>query len=92
MFIDLDEPSGLDPVRVGSKAAGLAAARAAGVPVLGGFAVDAGASRPHFELGARALEARGSGGARLAVYHEPISFGEEFVERGSRHGGPVVAR
>lgn len=92
MFTDLDEPSGLDPVRVGSKAASLAAARAVGVPVLGGFVVDAHTSRAHLALGANALESRGSGGARLVISGEPLDFAAALVERGEALGGSVVAR
>ena len=92
MLIDLDEPSGLDPVRVGSKAASLAAARAAGAPVLGGFVVDAHASRGHLNLGANALVSRGSGGARLVVSGEPLHFAAALVERGEDLDGAVVAR
>ena len=67
MIVDLDAPSGLDPIRVGGKAAALAAARSSGVAVLPGFVVEASDSREHMELGARTLPERGSGGARLAV-------------------------
>lgn len=92
MFVDLDGPSGLDPVRVGGKAAALAAARSAGAPVLGGFVVEARASRGHMKLGATALETRGSGGARLVISAEPLQFAEALVERAQRLGGNVVAR
>lgn len=79
-------------MRVGSKAAALSAARAVGVPVLGGFVVDSGLSRTHLTLGADALKSRGSGGARLAVTGEPLDFAGELIERGERLGGHVVAR
>ena len=92
MFVDLDEPAGLDPVRVGSKAATLAVARRAGVPVLTGFVVESMASTHHMSIGARALETRGSGGARLEVSGEPLDFADELIEMGSRLGSQTVAR
>lgn len=92
MFVDLDGPVALDPVRVGSKAALLAAARSAGAPVLGGFVVPADASRAHLALGASALGTRGSGGARLVISAEPLDWADALIARGERLGGPLVAR
>ena len=77
MILDLDQNDSLDPDRVGSKASRLAVARRAGLPILPGFVVTAEASRHHLELGARQLETRGSGGARLAVIGEPVPFGSD---------------
>ncbi len=92
MIVDLDSASSLDPVRVGAKAAALAAAKAAGAPVLPGFVVEGLASTSHMRLGAETLESRGSGGARLAVTAEPIAFGDELVTAGERLGDHLVAR
>ena len=82
MITDLDEPSALDPKRVGAKASALALARQAGLPVLPGFVVDAAASLRHMELGASTLADRGSGGARLAVSSQPIPEGERIAAAG----------
>lgn len=79
-------------MRVGSKAASLAAARAVGAPVLHGFVVDAEASRRHMAYGATALESRGSGGARLAISGEPVDFADALVEKAETLGGQVAAR
>ncbi|HEX6300003.1 MAG TPA: PEP/pyruvate-binding domain-containing protein [Acidimicrobiia bacterium] len=92
MIVDLDEPSSRDPSRVGGKAAGLARARAAGAAVLPGFVVEGATSRSHMALGAETLPARGSGGARLAVSAEPISFAETLIAAGEELGQRLVAR
>lgn len=92
MILDLDQNESLDPDRVGSKASRLAVARRAGLPILPGFVVTAEASRHHLELGARQLETRGSGGARLAVIGEPVPFGSDLISAGSALGPILVAR
>lgn len=92
MFSDLDDPSGRDPVRVGSKAAALAVAKAAGAAVLPGFVVEGALSASHLRLGAETLPSRGSGGARLAVSGEPLEFAEDLVAAGSALGDHLVAR
>ncbi|HEX5695773.1 MAG TPA: PEP-utilizing enzyme [Acidimicrobiia bacterium] len=92
MISDLDDPSGRDPVRVGSKAAALAVARAAGAAVLPGFVVDADVSSAHLRLGAKTLSERGSGGARLAVAGEPLPFADDLVAAGAALGESLVAR
>jgi hypothetical protein len=92
LISDLDDPSGRDPVRVGSKAAALAVARAAGAAVLPGFVVDAAMSSAHLRLGAETLPERGSGGARLAVAGEPVDFAEELIAAGAGLGEHLVAR
>jgi hypothetical protein len=89
---DLDHEAALDPVRVGAKASWLARGRRSGLPVLPGLVVDTAASRDHMWLGAEKLATRGSGGARLAVTGEPVPFGDELVERGTRLSDLLVAR
>ena len=44
------------------------------------------------ELGRTALEARGSGGARLTVGDEPLALGDEIVAAGRRLARALVAR
>jgi PEP-utilising enzyme, mobile domain/Pyruvate phosphate dikinase, AMP/ATP-binding domain len=89
---DLDHEAALDPTRVGAKAAMLAMARRAGLPVLPGFVVDAVDSLAHMRLGVEMLDTRGSGGARLALTAAPVPFADELVERGARLGDVLVAR
>jgi hypothetical protein len=92
LITSLDDRSSLDPLRVGGKAAALARARAAGAPVLPGFVVEGAASRAHMALGAKTLLLRGSGGARLAVAGEPISFSDMLILAGEDLGDRLVAR
>ena len=92
MIHDLDGEAALDPARAGAKAAWLARARRAGLPVLPGLVVDSAASRGHMKLGAEKLAGRGSGGARLAMTAEPVSFADELVSRAGRLGEVLVAR
>lgn len=92
MILDLDEQSSRDPTRVGGKAAALARARAAGAAVLPGFVVEGAASLSHMALGAETLPGRGSGGARLAVSAQPISFAATLIAAGEELGERLVAR
>ncbi|HJS71811.1 MAG TPA: PEP/pyruvate-binding domain-containing protein [Acidimicrobiia bacterium] len=70
--VDLDDPACQDVRISGGKAALLARARARGFPVLDGLVVPAQASRRHLDLGAAALDAGGSGKARMAVTAAPL--------------------
>ncbi len=92
MILDLDSEASRDPGRAGAKAAWLARARHAGLPVLPGFVVESSASLGHMRLGAGTLPERGSGGARLVVGGEPIAFGDALVEAGRDLGARLVAR
>ncbi|HEU5112013.1 MAG TPA: PEP/pyruvate-binding domain-containing protein, partial [Acidimicrobiia bacterium] len=92
MIHDLDHEAARDPARVGAKAAWLAMARRSGLPVLPGLVIDTGDSLEHMRLGSEKLGTRGSGGARLAMTAEPISFGADLVEHGARLGEVLVAR
>lgn len=92
MIVDLDSAAGLDPSRVGAKAAWLAMGRRAGLPILPGLVVEAAESRGHMRLATRTLTERGSGGARLALTAEPLRFADELISAGSRLGESLVAR
>jgi len=92
LIADLDEEVALDPERVGAKAAVLARARRAGVPVLPGFVVESSASLRHMEIGAGALQSRGSGGARLAMIAEPAPEAGRIEAAGEALGTSLVAR
>ena len=92
LITSLDEPSALDPKRVGAKAATLALARKDGVPVLPGFVVESSASRRHMQLGASVLPARGSGGARLVVSAEPIPGADSMAATASKLSATLAVR
>ncbi len=92
LITSLDEPSAVDPERVGAKAATLAAARHDGLPVLPGFVVESSASRHHLQLGASVLPVRGSGGARLAVSSEPLDAADRIVEAGRELSATLAVR
>jgi phosphohistidine swiveling domain-containing protein len=63
----LDDPAARDPAVVGGKAAGLAAAADAGLPVLPGWIVPLETSAAAIAAGAHALERSGPPGAYLAA-------------------------
>lgn len=92
MILDLDHEACLDPDRVGGKAAWLARARRAGLPVLPGLVVEARASLPHLRLGVDTLETRGPGGARLVVAGGELPFAEYLEERAGKLGESLVVR
>lgn len=92
MIVDLHTEAGLDPGRVGAKAAWLAMGSRIGLPILPGLVVEASESRGHIRLAAMTLLERGSGGARLALTAEPLAIAEELVTAGARLGENLVAR
>jgi phosphohistidine swiveling domain-containing protein len=79
-LLALDDPAARDPEVAGVKAAGLAAAADAGLPVLPGWVLPMEASAVAIAQGARALERSGPPGAYLAAMetavpaavHEPL--------------------
>jgi phosphohistidine swiveling domain-containing protein len=92
LLIDLDDDRSLDPHLVGAKAARLARARRAGIPVLEGFVINGSASMHHMEIGADALTRRGSGGARLEMMSEPLANADDLTAAASLLGSRLVAR
>lgn len=93
-LLTLDDPDTTDPRQVGAKAALLARARAAGLPVLPGIVVPVGCGAPTRRAGQQALETGGSGRARLAAMQ--VAVDPELlsaVERAaSRLGTPLIVR
>ena len=77
--IPLGDPASADSSVVGAKAAGLSKAAAAGLPVVGGFALTADVSLPTLQLAAETLAERGSGAARLDVMRAKFDT-EVFAE------------
>jgi len=92
VIVDLHTEAGLDPGRVGAKAAWLAMGARIGLPILPGLVVEAADSRGHMRLAAKTLLERGSGGARLALTAEPLAIADQLVLAGSRLGDNLVAR
>jgi phosphohistidine swiveling domain-containing protein len=88
----VDAGKALDLRRFGAKASALASARALGLPVLPGFAVDGSLSRSAMDLGASLLAGRGSGGARLAISAMATDLDEQLIESAAELGDKVVAR
>ncbi len=86
----LDDPAARDPAVVGVKAAGLAAAAGAGLPVLPGWVLPLEASAAAIAAGARALETRRGVRARTSPRWRPPSSGRLPVERSAEpaNGGP----
>ena len=86
--LSLDDPAARDPAVVGVKAAGLAAAANAGLPVLPGWILPLEASTAAIAAGARALETAGRPSAYLAAMEAAVpsplpSSGAMDGERGS---------
>ncbi|HUO46079.1 MAG TPA: PEP-utilizing enzyme [Acidimicrobiia bacterium] len=67
LVVDLDDEAALDIFGAGAKAAWLARARRAGLPVLPGLVVRAAVSRAAISTGLDRLSSGGSGAARMAI-------------------------
>ena len=67
LLLSLDDPAAMDPGTAGAKAALLARARAAGLPVLPGVVVPAFHAAATLTAARAALTSSGSGGARLSA-------------------------
>ena len=67
LVLRIDDPAACDVAAAGAKGAGLAQAKAAGLPVPDGFVVSPAASAPALELAEAQMAGRGSGGARMAI-------------------------
>lgn len=93
-LLGLGEERSQDSQIVGAKAAMLARARSAGLPVLPGCVVPADVGQAAFARGLAALESGGSGKARLAVMATELEPGllAELTARVEQLGWPVVAR
>ena len=92
--IRLDNPAATDVAASGAKGAGLARARAAGFPVLDGFVIHPSASVPAMARASEVLEARGTGGARMAIigYQVPEELGEQIEQAASALPTPLIVR
>jgi hypothetical protein len=92
--LDLTDRAARDPVKTGAKAAGLAAAHAAGLPVLPGVVVPVGEAWPVVEAVTRALTSGNDAQARLAaldVEPDPELL-SELEERLASFSEPLIVR
>jgi phosphohistidine swiveling domain-containing protein len=90
----LEDPRCLENSVAGGKAAGLAAAKSVGLPVLDGVVVPTSAAIAGLRAGMQALADRGSGGARRATMSTAIdgSLASELRAAVDTLGGDVVVR
>ena len=94
MLLSLNDEGALDPAAAGAKAAWLARARQAGLPVLPGLVVTADHAVPYLELGAEQLVQHGSGRARMTITGTPLpgGLGDEVQTRAEEFSAPMVVR
>lgn len=94
MLLSLDDEEALDPGPAGAKAAWLARARQAGLPVLPGMVITAEHSAPFLEAGAAQLADRGSGRARMTITATPLPdpLREEVALATAGLAAPLVVR
>ena len=92
-LISLDDPAARAQEIVGAKAANLAVARAAGLPVLPGLVVPITVGDRALQLGVAVRAADGPGAARLAIDRFPLegTFEAELA-RAAELGGLLIAR
>jgi phosphoenolpyruvate synthase/pyruvate phosphate dikinase len=90
----LDDARAFDPVVSGAKAATLARARLAGLPVLAGLVVPAPLSRETLAAGSQVLAQSNSGRARATVIGSALASGVEadIIEGAARLGARLVVR
>jgi hypothetical protein len=94
VLLTLDDPEALEPSQTGAKAAWLARARQAGLPVLPGVVVTAGHSQRFLQAGADALATSGSGRARMVITGTilPDRLREELTLSTASMAAPLVVR
>ena len=89
--VALDDPAARDPLVVGVKAAGLAAAADAGLPVLPGSVLPLEASAAAIAGGVRVLERSGRPSATLAVMEAELPEGLAVALTGDRQSASSAA-
>lgn len=90
MFFDLDDPRALDPLVAGVKAARLAAARRAGLPILDGLIVGASEGVAAMAAGEEAIEGGRPGHARSAAWQARTDAELAAVVAPARRLGPSL--
>ena len=88
LVLPLGHPSASDVGAAGAKGAGLARARAAGLPVPDGFVVSPEASAAALAHAEAQMQARGSGGARMAIIGCDLEPGLTEAMTAAAHGLP----
>ncbi len=91
---DLDDPVACNIDASGAKGAGIALAKAAGFPVLDGFVISPSCSEPALARAVDVLDARGTGGARMAIIGLQLDdeLLAEISEHASRLQPPLIVR
>jgi hypothetical protein len=94
MLLSLDDERALDPKAAGAKAAWLARARQAGLPVLPGLVITSDHATPYLGLGAEQLVQHGSGRARMTITGTPLpdALWNEVLSRAEVFSAPMVVR
>lgn len=90
----LDDPQALDPSRAGAKAAWLARARQAGLPVLPGAVIGVEHATKHLATGYEQLVRHGSGRARMTITARPLPEGlrQDLQTATAGLAAPLVVR
>jgi hypothetical protein len=93
-LIRLDDARAADASLVGAKAAHLATAKLAGLPVLGGFVIPVAEAREAIELGAAELAVGNPGSARARITQLDVDaeLAGALAVWGEQLGGPAVVR
>lgn len=92
VFLPLTDPSCQDPLRAGGKAARLARARAAGLPVLPGLVVPVSASTDALGCALSYVDSLGRHGAQLQVMETPLPRLAELPAAAATLGDRLVVR
>jgi phosphohistidine swiveling domain-containing protein len=92
--LGLSDPDASDINMSGAKGAGIARAKAAGFPVLDGFVIAPSCSEPALARAVDVLDARGTGGARMAIIG--LQLDDDLVAEISEHAAllqpPLIVR
>jgi len=94
LVVRLDDPSATEVAVGGAKAAGLARARAAGLPVLDGFVISAAASIGVLAAGRELLSSVGTGGARMSIIRTELDAAllADLAEAAEGLAEPLIVR
>lgn len=90
----LDDPAACEITTSGAKGAGIAKAKAAGFPVLDGFVIAPDCSEPALAKAVDVLDARGTGGARMAIIGHQLDddLVTEIEDHAQALDAPLIVR